>query len=367
MHEQAAGCHLTPGLDETVTGEIGIQPHYAVALDGDVLAYDSYGCVVVEDLATGFQRIIRLESTLEPVRSPVAWSEPTVLAVAGRLLAYRANPPGGEGPAAIVVYDIDSGQTLYRVPVKAPEPSNGTSFALQADGTLVLAESLNCRATVSTVAEPAPRPLGVPACTVYGLAEGRLLFEVGAQRSSETLDWSPLQAPALHGIADLGVGGDLQAAAPVLGGGETAYALHGCWTPAVYRTTLEEPGTPPAPPATCPIHILGGHASLTHGRLTVAIRCPLGCQGEIEASVGPHGQLTAGRGKASRFLTIESFSAAPERPQRSRCCRARKRTARPPGSCGALPPRPVMATAPGCASTLTPGPRPGDRARGRTS
>jgi hypothetical protein len=285
LHEQLTGCRVAPGLDESVTGEAGIQAHYAFALDGDVLAYDSFGCVVVEDLASGSSRVIRLEATLDPVRQHVVFQEPTVLAVAGRLVAYRANGLGGEGPAAIVVYNIDTGRELYRVPVPPPEPEAGTSFALQADGTLVVAR--RCSASVSSVSEPAPRPLGVAACAIDGLAADHVLLVARGIRGHELLGWTTLQTPQLHVMSDLGPGAVLGAASPVLGTTEVVYALEGCWAPAVYRTTLNEPGTPPRPPATCPLAVAANHATVSTRGLTVPIRCPLGCKRvELAAHVG---------------------------------------------------------------------------------
>lgn len=294
--EQTAGCLPAPGLDESVTGEVGVQAHYAIALDGDLLAYDSYGCVVVEDLASGLQRIVRLQATLDPVLGRRVSREPTVLAAAGRLIAYRVNGFGGEGPGAIAVYDVDSGQELYRVPVPAPEASTGTSFALQSDGTLVISEASSCHASISTVAEPTPRPFAIPACAVYGLIDGRLLAEVAASDQRRSLGWTTLQAPAFRQIVDLGPDGLRKAATPVFSGTEAVYALTGCWSPTVYRTPLSEPGTPPPSPSSCPISAPVRAALLTSKTLRVRLHCPLGCSGYFDAYIGTPKQVRAERG-----------------------------------------------------------------------
>ncbi len=290
LQEQTAGCQRVPGLEGSASGEIGPDAHYAMALDGDLLAYDSLECVVVEDLASGLQRVIHLEATLEPHLGTVIWHEPTVLAVAGRMVAYRANQAGGKGPAAIIVYDIDSGQELYRVPVPGPSSTSATSFALQSDGTLVVSESGDCQASVSTVAEPEPRPLGVPACAVYGLAEGRLLLRTTTEDKHEILGWATLMGSTSHPIADLGLLGDHEAARPVLAGDEVVYALSGCRAPSVYRALLEEPGTPTPPPSSCPISALSGAAVLNSRSLRVRLHCPFGCVGQLRAQVGAPSQ-----------------------------------------------------------------------------
>ena len=143
-------------------------PNHAIALDGETLVYDSYGCPVVEDFSTGLRRTLTLPATLDPVSQGHLVELPpmSLLQVAGHLLAYRANPPGGEGPASAVVYDIETGMVLYSVPLPPlPMFEDGyqlsvPTFALQADGTLLIASEPSpktCQATVSTPANPRPR------------------------------------------------------------------------------------------------------------------------------------------------------------------------------------------------------------------
>lgn len=133
----AAGCLLTPSLDETANPELGIPAHTAIAVNGEVVAYDSFGCVIVHDFASGLQRTIPLEATLDPVDRGVLQlsTRATTLRVAGRLVAYRANPLDGEGAGSVVVDNIDTDQALYRVPLP-PDDSSGDSptFDLQSDG-----------------------------------------------------------------------------------------------------------------------------------------------------------------------------------------------------------------------------------------
>jgi len=308
LTEPTAGCQVTPSLAKSVVEE-RIPAHSAIALDGDVLAYDSFGCVVVRDFVSGLQRIVPLETTLDPVYSKVVsrLGGNGLLNVAGRLVAYRANPLGGEGQASIVVYDIDTGRELYRVPLPSHNPSvdlfplggpNTPTFGLQADGTLVIANGATCTATVSTIAHPSPLPLGVPACEVDGVNGGRALIVTPGEGHTRTLlghdlilAWTTIEAPSAHPIADLGVNGVLETAAPVMGETDVLYTLNGCWAPSVYRAPLTEPGSPPSPPASCPVIVSPSYATLGTEALRVRIRCPLGCEGELEAQAGTAKEL----------------------------------------------------------------------------
>lgn len=310
-------CRIAPGLDPSVGDEPGVLAHYAVALDRDVLAYDSFGCLEIADFASGLRRMIRLEATLDPVRAHQVRKEPSVLAVAERLVAYRSNPSGGEGPGLIVVYDIDSAQTLYRVPVPAAEPDNETSFSLQSDGTLIVDESHDCRATIVSPIDPSPQPLGISACAVYGVTEGRVLFTEPTAEGHLVLAWTTLQPVSPHIIVDFGKGGALQAAAPKISGTEAVYALGSCYKPHVLRTALSEPGTPPPTPATCPVHG-AGYAKITRRGLTVSVRCPLGCtDGNLNGvRVGTEQQLQTAHGGTLVEPNYPNFSAPPKKTVR---------------------------------------------------
>jgi hypothetical protein len=310
-----AGCFLAPTLDETADPEGGILANSAVALDGEVLAYDSYGCLVIHDYASGLQRIVPLQATLDPVdQGTIAdLAAGALLRVAGRLVAYRANQPGGEGPASVAVYDIDTGSELYRVPLP-PEGSSepAPTFALQSDGTLVIAGGASCTATVSTVAHPAPVPLGVAACEVDGLHNGQALIVTPGPGDHQALAWTPIKGAMIHPIADLGVHGTLQSITPVMDETDVAYALNSCWMPTVYRTTLTEPGIPPAPPASCPVIVSPHHATLTSRALRVRVSCPLGCRGELEAHAGTMNELRqAEHGRNVITQGLPNISVAP--------------------------------------------------------
>jgi hypothetical protein len=290
-----AGCLLAPSIDPSIRGEAAPPEHTAFAVDGEVVAYDSYGCVFVRDFASGLQRIVPLDATLAPVIGRFLRyydTSVTLLRAAGRLIAYRANPPGGEGPAKVVVYDIDTAQPLYDVPLpESSETYGGPSFDLQPDGTLVIANAASCAASVSTIAEPAPRPLGVPACSVRRVRDGRALVLVPGPERHRLLAWTPLEAPVAHPIADLGPGGALEVAMSDMDESDAVYALGGCFFASVYRTSLLDPGSPPAPPASCPVRVRSHGAMLSGRTLRVRLTCPLGCRGSFSAQLGTPRQL----------------------------------------------------------------------------
>ncbi len=310
LSELPNACMMTPTLDPGVTSEAGIPAHSAIAIDGEVIAYDSYGCVVVQDFATGLKQVITLEATLDPVFHGALerLTSTTTLKVAGRLVAYRKNPPGGEGAASVVVYDIDTGKNLYQ----APLPTGGATFGLQADGTLVIADPSSCTATVSTVTEPYPRPLGVPACKVQRVLDGRALLVAPGKGKDRQLAWTSLQTPALHPIEDLGNGGALERAPADMDETNVAYTQASCWAAKIYRTSLLEPGVPSAAPRTCPITAPSGVATLTSKTLRVRLHCPLGCYGDLNAYVGTPRQVRRKEGGQSIIGTgLPNVSIAP--------------------------------------------------------
>jgi hypothetical protein len=292
-----AGCLIAPTLDGNVRGEEGIRNHTVVAAGGSLFAYDSFGCLVATDFTSGRQRILPLDATLDPLEH--GWIEHLspggLLRVSGRLIAYRANPLGGEGAGSIAVYDFDAGRELYRVPLPSAQPPVPSTFDLAPDGTLVVAHPRSCTATVSTLSSPAPRPLGTPACYVRRVRAGRVLIVAPGPSRHSLLEWTPIGEPAPHAIADLGKRGSLELASPDMDEMDVAYALSGCY-PRVFRATLAEPGAPPPLPGHCPVLPLSARATLTTRSLRVALKCPLGCSGGFTAWIGTASQRRTGRG-----------------------------------------------------------------------
>jgi hypothetical protein len=322
-----AGCALVPGLDlgafERFASEDPPRNHENVAADEDEIAYDSFGCVIVDDFASGTERVIPLEATLNPIAREsgppasaryyvVADGWETKLRLAGGLLAYRANTPSGAG-ASVVVYDVDTSQPLYRVPLPAdyaPAPFSdpvGPTFDVQADGSLMIADARSCTATVSTPAQPAPRPFGLRVCAVRRLLDGRALVVVPDGRRRRELAWTPLHDPKLHPVAALGTDGVLEATQATMDERYVAYALGSCWGAHVFRAPLADPGTPPSPPDRCPANAPSGHASVSGHELTVRISCPRGCEGFGRAEIrspSARNEPRDLRGEASTTLSI---------------------------------------------------------------
>lgn len=304
-------CGVTPTLDPEVTSEAGIPAHSAIAIDGELAGYDSYGCLVVQDFATGLKRVIPLQATLDPVIKGELQrlTEATTLRIAGRLVAYRSNPPAGEGPASIVVYDFDTGEQLYKVAL----PEGAPTFDLEPDGTLVIANPSTCEATVSTISSPSPTALGVPACKVRRVTGGRVLIVVPGDHERQTLAWTSLQTPALHPIEDLGKHGVLESVPAEMNETEVLYTQAGCWAANIYRTSLAEPGAPPPAPATCPITVSPHAATLTTKTLRVRLHCPLGCSGNLDAHIGTAKQVHTGEGGQSIIGSgLPNISIAPD-------------------------------------------------------
>ncbi len=313
LAELRGPCTITPSLDPSVSR---LEAHTAVAAEGEEIAYDDYGCLIVVDYATGVKTTLALPATLEPVSGERLWRAPesSLLRLAGPLLAYRENPPGGEGPAQVVVYDLNTQSALYRVPLPAEpaayERSSGPpTFGLEADGTLLIANPSGCQATISTSGEPAPRPFGVPACEIAAVRDGRALLSAPAAGGTREIAWTPLQQPVLHPIADTGAEGVLQKALPALNESEVLYAQAGCYTPAIYRTSLADPGVSPAPTHSCPV--AAADAKLSSRSLTVRLHCPLGCWGNLSAEVGTAREAREGHGGQRVSDVLPNVSALP--------------------------------------------------------
>lgn len=234
--------------------------------------------------------MIALPATLDPPfgGGVQAFGPDGTLALAGRLLAYRRNTPGAKSEESIVVMNIDTGETLFEVPL----PAANSTFGLLPDGRLVIASTPGCTAIVASTAEPSPRSLGVPACAVRAVAAsgalaggGALVTAPGAGKD-RVLAWTSLASPALHLLADMGEEGRLEDTDATTDGTSVLYARPGCWAPSIYAALLSDPGTPPLPPRTCSVRAASGAATLSGDSLSLRVRCPLGCEGELTATLG---------------------------------------------------------------------------------
>jgi len=144
----------------------------------------------------------------------------------------RAGPAPRSPRPRKIVYDFDTGEQLYKVAL----PEGAATFDIEPDGTLVIADPA-CEATVSTISNPTPVPLGVPACKVRRVTGGRALLVVLHDDDHQTLDWTSVQNPVLHPVKDLGKHGVLEGVPAEMNETEVVYARAGCWTATVYRTS----------------------------------------------------------------------------------------------------------------------------------
>jgi hypothetical protein len=323
----AGECPLTKQAREEFTEEGGPLSHTTIAASGDVVAYDSFGCVIVHDFASGLQRTIPLEAFLAPwgetragKRSVAGAGWASTLRLGGRLLAFRANPASPGGPAAVVVENIDSGEILYRaaLPPDAWLGSQrvGPTFDIDSDGTLLVDDANSCTATVANVfAGRETHPLGIAACAVRRVLSGRALLLVPGRGEDRLLAWSSLQAPQANVIADLGRDGVLEPALAETDGASVVYAVSDCQAPRIYRAALEDAGTARTPPSRCPIRT-ARQATLTRSGLSLQISCPLGCEGGAEAQIGSRAELRRGQGSYVGPGGLPSYSLAPGGRQR---------------------------------------------------
>lgn len=308
----ASECPLPEVPRRTFGEERGPVNHVAVAVSGEVVAYDSFDCVIAHDFGSDMQRVI----SAERYTGLPGWG--TILRVSGRLLAYRASAASPRGLSSVVIDDIDSGQELYRTQLPADYRIGGQllgpTFDIQSDGTLVVADARTCTALVTRITQATTRPLGVRACAVRRVTSGRALLVVPGPQHHRMLAWTPLQAPRAHVIADLGPSGVLEPALADMDEKTVLYALSGCQAPSIYRASLLQAGTPPSPPSRCPVRI-ARRATLTPNGLFVRIACPLGCEGNADATAGTLRDRRHGKGGYVGPDGLPHFSLAPGRSE----------------------------------------------------
>lgn len=137
----------------------------------------------------------------------------------------------------------------------------------------MIADARTCTATVSTPQDPAPRTFPIRVCAVRSVSDGRALVVVPRAHDDRLLAWTPIQAPAIHPIADLGRYGAWEATQATMNETDVAYALGSCWGIRVYRASLAEPGTPATLPQSCPVLVPARHATLTPNSVGICQDC----------------------------------------------------------------------------------------------
>lgn len=243
-----------------------------VALEGDLLAYDTTPCeaarhLALRDLATGETR---------PLPHPPA--SITAISLSGRNLAYVTN-------TELAVYDHVTGARIYGSP--APAGTRITGVALDAQGRAAIAtqradaDAGTCDARALTwlsAAEPQPHPLpGEPCGTHLAFDNDEIVYETPRDVRSVTLDGT-------HG--QVAFFGDVEHRAFDYDGARVALATRTCSNEmAVYRHRLDE-YTFLAGQARCEARIATSRLRARQGRAGVTLRCPRACTGAVVLRAG---------------------------------------------------------------------------------
>jgi hypothetical protein len=152
-------------------------------------------------------------------------------------------------------------------------------FALQPDGTLVVAEGSCPAATLVAVAVTDPTPRLVPGaqpCSPLRMAGGRAFYLDEARHLHATQltggDETLVDAPVGDFDAD-----DTYA----------AFTLPDCAGQALYRVALAEGPSTPTIPSACPVRVRSPTMRLRGTRVIVPLSCPQACRGKLTLRRGP--------------------------------------------------------------------------------
>jgi hypothetical protein len=244
-----------------------------VALEGDLLAYDTTPCdetrhLAVRDLATGHTR---------PVPHAPATAI-TAIALSGPRLAYVT---AGE----LAVHDHVTGARAYGW--TAPPGTFITALALDAQGRAAIAtrqasaDEATCDGRALawlSAAEPVPHPLpGEPCGANLAFENDDVVYETPRDIRSVELDGT-------HG--QVAFFGDVEHRAFDYDGTRVAFATRTCADEmAVYRHRLDE-DTFLAGQARCEARIASGTLRVRRGRAGVTLRCPRACAGVVLLRAG---------------------------------------------------------------------------------
>jgi hypothetical protein len=244
--------------------------------------------------------------SLPPSNAPtrVQLSPPIVaFAVGGRYLALR------QQDGRIAVYDRQAGAVAYSI---GPAGISGSSFAVDAAGTLGACCTADGRAAWASVAQPSLHELSSrPAEPGLWVSDGRVVFVDRVPNGSRWL-LAADQTGAVHALAALGAPKVSPAGALDARDGHAAYAVRGCdRTITLYAvdTAGDGPGTA-APAATCPVRLSARTPSLDRrGRIGVGLRCPLGCSVDAGMTLR-RGRYGGGRLVIRRERTLAALQGA---------------------------------------------------------
>jgi hypothetical protein len=249
--------------------------HAASALDGDVLAVICNTPLRIYDLRAPGSAPVEIAGT-ENVSS---------LRLAGIYVAGVV--PHGQAPSTIQVWDRQTGQPVYEV------PETGAGYALESDGTVVLASpgpgSAPCAGRLAwySIAEPAAHDVGVHPCSSRVAADGGRIAYVsgsGALRELSVIDHAGAGGPiAVLPRLKLGIAEDF-AAGFAASEGRLAFGDALCNGDVGLTNIAFGPGPPPN--LACPASIASHRARIVRGRIVVRLTCRRGCQGRAVLRVG---------------------------------------------------------------------------------
>jgi hypothetical protein len=244
---------------------VGVAP---VALDGSRLAYDPDPCdgvdrIVVRDLTTG---------ATQTLPKPSGGSD---LDLRGRFVAWIE----GTHPATrLVVYDLGAGARAY-----SAQADRVHALDLDSDGTVAAVNGQMNDLCVAgsllrySAADPGPVDLGVDVCATDVRIEAGRIFFIGWEGFTRTLRLIETDG-SVHDLVRFGrvdpgrfdVEGERVAwAARNCSGGET-----------IFTATLAEAPVS-AGSINCRVRFRSGIARVRRGIVTVRLRCPRGCGGEL--------------------------------------------------------------------------------------
>ena len=193
------------------------------------------------------------------------------IALAGNYVAYDLQPPSaGADPPRVAVANWTTGTEVFHL-----DGTNGP-FALQADGTAVVAEGACPAATLlsASVIDVTPRLVpGARPCSPLRLAGGNVVY-LDADRH-------------LH-VTQLNGGDEALVDAPVgdFDADDTyaAYTFPDCAGRALYRVALTEPPSAPSAPGACPVRLRSAVIRLRGTRVIAPLACPKACRGTATLS-----------------------------------------------------------------------------------
>jgi hypothetical protein len=249
--------------------------HAASALDGDFLAVICNTPLRIYDLRAPGSGPVEIPGT-ENVSS---------LRLAGIYVAGVVPHPGA--PATIQVWDRQTGQPVYEV------PETGAGYALESDGTVVVASpgpsSAPCSGRLAwySIAEPTAHELAVHPCTARVAADGGRIAYVsgsGGLRELSVIDHAGTDGPiAVLPRLHLAITDDL-AAEFAASEGRLAFGQSLCDGDIGLTNVAFGAGSPPN--LACPASIASLRARIHRGDIVVRLRCRQGCQGRAVLRVG---------------------------------------------------------------------------------